>query len=251
METTYRQLPAYNTSVRHGGRQAYVYFASTNRESSTRSTEIKDKAEHLSYGGDYLSTLQMISERHSLCLVRRDRQMGLSPRRRALLPLLRAFINYSQTKSRLRDSLLFDEDKLAKADESRQGGDAAFCVLANESNQLLPLWTKGGGGDRRDNGKVRSRLEEVIKYEKACFSASDQVLQLCRMAHQEYVYSRDGVEVNLTPRRQLEGLDFMDVATPQGTIWPLVHYIQTWAKDGSTSPESCTASPSLGPGSAD
>lgn len=80
--------------------------------------------------------------------------------------------------------------------------------------------------------KFGSSPEEALKYQKTYFYLKDRVLQICGVlqqitAHQDDIYSRDGVgaRIKLTPRRQLEGFDFMDVATNQGTLWPKVNYI--------------------------
>jgi hypothetical protein len=198
---------------------------------------IKDKPEHISYDDDYLSTLQMISERHFVFYDIIDRRAWVVDGASALLHLLRAFIKYSQTESRLKDFFVFDDDELEEADESRTGGDAAFHVLANEYNQLLPLWRKAATSTEEITIKLGARPEEAIKYQKAYFCLKDRVLQICHVlqqmiAHQDDVYSRDGVgaRIKLTPRRQLEGFDFMDVATNQGTLWPKVDYIHAWGE---------------------
>jgi hypothetical protein len=198
---------------------------------------IKDKPEHVSYDDEYLSTLQMISERHFVFYDIVDRRAWLLDGASALLHLLRSFIKYSQTKTRLKDFFIFEDNELEEADESRKGGDAAFYVLANEYNQLLPLWRKAATATEEITIKPGRRPEEAVKYQKAYFCLKDRVLQICRVlqqiiAHQDDVYSRDGVgaRIKLTPRRQLEGFDFMDVATNQGTIWPKVDYIHAWGE---------------------
>jgi hypothetical protein len=198
---------------------------------------IKDKPEHVSYDDDYLSTLEIISERYFVFYDIIDRRAWLLDGASALLHLLRAFIKYSETKSRLKDFFIFKDDELGEADESRQGGDAAFYVLANEYNQLLPFWRKTATPTEEITMKHGSVAEEAIKYQKAYFCLKDRVLQICRilqqiLAHQDDVHTRDGVgaRVKLTPRRQLEGFDFMDVATNQGALWPKVNSIHAWGE---------------------
>jgi hypothetical protein len=186
---------------------------------------IKDKPEHVSYDDGYLSTLQTISERHFVFYDIIDRRAWLLDGASALLHLLRAFIKHSQTKSRLKDIFVFEDDELEETDESRKGGGAAFYVLANEYNQLLPLWRKVATLTEEITINLGSRPEETVKYQKAYFCLKDRVLQICRVlqqiiAHQDDVYSRDGVgaRIKFTPRRQLEAFDFMNVATNQGML---------------------------------
>jgi hypothetical protein len=193
---------------------------------------IKDKPQHVSYDDDYLSTLDMISERYFVFYDNVDRRAWLLDGASAVLHLLRASIKYLQTKSRLKDFVIFNDDELEEAGKDRKGGDAAFYVLANEYNQLLPLWSKTATPTEEVTMKQWSAAEEAVKYQKAYFCLKDRVLQICRilqqiLAHQDDVHTRDGVgaRVKLTPRRQLEGFDFMDVATNQGTLWPKVSYI--------------------------
>jgi hypothetical protein len=204
--------------------------------STSMAIGIKDKPEHVSYDDDYLSTLQMISERHFVFYDIVDRHAWLLDGASALLHLLRAFFFHSQTKSLLKDFFIFDEDELQNND-SRQGRDAAFYVLAKEENQLLPLWRKAGSQTEETTMTSSSGPNEEIKYQKGYFCLKDRVLQICRVlqqitAHQDDVYSRDGVggRIKSTPRRQLEGFDFMDVATNQGTLWPRVSNIHTFGE---------------------
>jgi len=204
---------------------------------TTISIGIKDKPEHVSYDDEYLSTLQTMSERHFVFYDTINRRACLLDGASALLHLLRSFIKYSQTKSRLKNFFVFEDGELEEADKNRKGGDAAFYVLANEHNQLLPLWRKATTATEEITMKLGRRPEEAVRYQKAYFCLKDRVLQICRVlqqiiAHQDDVYNRDGVgaRIKLTPRRQLEGFDFMDVATNQGTLWPKVDYIHAWGE---------------------
>lgn len=117
------------------------------------------------------------------------------------------------------------------------GGDAAFHILADEHNQLLPMWRTTSTYVEEITIKLGKQPEEAIKYAKTHFCLKDRVLQLCHVlqqitAHQDDVHSRDGVgaRVKLTLRRQLEGFEFMDLATNQGTVWPQVDYIHAYGE---------------------
>jgi hypothetical protein len=87
---------------------------------------IKDKPKHVSYDDEYLSTLQIISKRHFVFYDIIDRQAWLLDGASALLHPLRSFIKYSQTKFRLKDLVIFENNELEELNESRKGGDAAF-----------------------------------------------------------------------------------------------------------------------------
>lgn len=79
---------------------------------------IRDKPEHIKYDDDYLSTLDMISERHFVFYDTKDKMAWLLDGASALLHLLRAFIEHMKTRSRRKESFVFDEDELREGDGS-------------------------------------------------------------------------------------------------------------------------------------
>jgi hypothetical protein len=63
----------------------------------------------------------------------------------------------------------------------------------------------------------------------------DRISDICHiieliMASQDMVSSENGVSFRIksTPRRQLEGFEFMDLAAGKGTLWPRVHTLHHW-----------------------
>jgi hypothetical protein len=170
----------------------------------------REKSEHISFEEDYLSILTAIYERYFVFydVDKNSRRAWLLDGASALLHLLRAFFVNSRTKSPLKKYFVFKEDQLVEGQN-----DTAFDILANARNQLLPLWEKP------------STPNQETEY----FCLKDRVLQICRVlqqatAHYDNIEREDGFGFRITcsPRRQLTGFDFRDVATLQGTIWPHV-----------------------------
>ncbi|KAK7936030.1 hypothetical protein PG985_001525 [Apiospora marii] len=199
---------------------------------TTVSIGIKDKPEHIKYDDDYLSTLEMITERHFLFYDIAARRAWLVDGASAVLHLMRAFIKRSLTKSHLKSYFLLDENEIKEPSDGQTGVDAAFYVLADEENQMLKLWPKAASSTKEMSMKPGNHVEEVLKHQTSYYCFKDRVMQICHIlqqitAHQDDVYSRDGVgsRIKLSPRRQLEGFDFMDVATETGTLWPRVGYL--------------------------
>lgn len=142
---------------------------------------------------------------------------------------MRASISHYQSDRHLRWIFRFDHNGFEEAHKTHTGADATFEVLLNVDNQNLPLYSKTPDPWREKTTKVGGRQEEVVKEKTVNFCLKDRVDQICNMlaqimAHQDDVSSQAGVGFRLrtTPRRQLEGFDFMDVATGQGTLWPKV-----------------------------
>ncbi|PVH82276.1 hypothetical protein DL98DRAFT_415128 [Cadophora sp. DSE1049] len=190
---------------------------------------IKDKPVHLSFGDDYVGMLLTISSRHFVFHDLDDRRAWLIDGASALLHLLRASIKHYQNDRRLRHIFKFDYDDFEEAITTHTGADAAFDVLLNAENQNLPLYPKTTETWAERTMTQGKKTEEVYKEKTFNFCLKDRVDQICNileqiMAHQDDVNSQSGVGFRLrsTPRRQLEGFDFMDVATSQGTLWPKV-----------------------------
>ncbi|KAI9854954.1 MAG: hypothetical protein M1813_000619 [Trichoglossum hirsutum] len=190
---------------------------------------IKDKPVHISLVDDYISMLYMIAERHFVFYDVKDRRAWLVDGANGLLHMLHASIRHHQSDRRLRERFLFDYDEFQEADPMLAGPDAAFEVLASENNQSLPFYLKARETWVEKTTKLGGQSEEVMKEKVTHFCLKDRVDQICHLlgqiiAHQDDIHTQAGVGFRLrrTPRRQLEGFDFMDVATGQGTLWPKV-----------------------------
>ncbi|KAK3378339.1 hypothetical protein B0H63DRAFT_244930 [Podospora didyma] len=193
------------------------------------SIEIKDNGEHISFEDDYISMVDMIADRYFLFYDLDDRRAWLFDGASTLLHLLRAFIKHSQSSPRLGDLVLFNGDEFYEAGEGLVGGVAVFKVLVNEDNQVHSIWKKTSPSCVEKTMKLGVKLEVTMKSQMMNFCVKDRVLQICRIlqqitTHQDNDRSKDGVgaRIKYTSRRQLEGFDFIDIATNQGTLWPKV-----------------------------
>jgi hypothetical protein len=170
-----------------------------------------------------------ISERHFVFYDRDDRRAWLVDGASGLLHLLRASIKNFQDDRRLRLLLCYDEEAFEEANEPHTGSDAAFEVLTNTNNRALPVYLNKREVWRERTTKLGTTVEDVQKEKTTMFCLEDRIEQLCHtlgqiIAHQDDMSVERGVgfKVKLSPRRQLEGFDFMDAATSHGTLWPKV-----------------------------
>lgn len=187
---------------------------------------LKDRPIHINLD-DYIGMLLTISTRFFVLYDVGDRRAWLVDGASTLLHLLRASIKHYQDDSRLRLIFCFDSDDFVEADKPYTGGDAAFKVLSNVDNQDLPLYPKSHEIWDEETRKTRERIEHVSKRKSTYLRVRDRVGQICTVleqiiAHQDDDMNGVGFRLKYTPRLQLEGFDFMGVATNQGTLWPKV-----------------------------
>ncbi|GJC88609.1 hypothetical protein ColLi_11447 [Colletotrichum liriopes] len=200
---------------------------------------IKDKPAHIKFApDDHIGTLRTLSRRQFVFYDVDEARAWLVDGTSALLHLLRAAIEDYQGDPDLErlGLLLFDANEIEEARKTHTGRDAAFEFLANENNLAIPLYLRATEAWTEKTTKLGSReSEEVLKEKSTAFRVKDRVDQIVRfleqiIAHQDNVHTQAGVGFRLrhTPRRQLEGFDFMDVATNSDTIWPK----QDWKRLG-------------------
>ncbi|EXJ66876.1 uncharacterized protein A1O5_10071 [Cladophialophora psammophila CBS 110553] len=199
---------------------------------------MKDKAIHIDFGDDYVGMLKVMADRHFVFYDVEAKRAWLVDGASGVLHFLRASLHDLRNDRRLRKLFQFDFDKFKDASCDSSGGDAAFDVLSDEENMRLPLYPKMQKIWKETTTKEDSlgglpAAENVEKRMTTSVCLRDRVEQICHVlaqitAHQDDVHTQSGVGFRLkyTPRRQLEGFDFMDVATNQGTLWPKVTTIQ-------------------------
>lgn len=187
----------------------------------------KDRALHISnWGDDYIGMVDTISKRFVLLYDVDDKRAWLVDGASAVLHLLRASIRYYQNDRRFRDHFLLNPDHIT-ADKCATGGlDDAFKVLTDKDNQLLALYNKVQEEWEEETIAEAGVRERVKKSKSTYFRFRDRVDQICdilsqMLAHQDDMHP-DGVgfRLKLSPRRRLEGFDFMDVATNEGRLEP-------------------------------
>lgn len=146
----------------------------------------------------------------------------------ALLHLVRASLRHDGSDP-FKDLFLFEEASLQEPRARFTGKFAAIHILTNKANVSLPLYakptdckveeTKSDNGARKTVWSTTSRDYTFKDRVDDIYERLEQI-----MAHQADVASQDGVgfRIRHTLRRQLEGFDFMDVATDEDPLWPRV-----------------------------
>lgn len=188
---------------------------------------IAEKPVHISFGDDYLRTLLMIDNRHFVIYDTDDRRAWLVRGASLILHILRASIRYDKKDRRLRSFIQIDEDDIVEATDSSSSN--AFEVLSTESNLELPFYPRPRDTKEKQVARLGAKMEVTVETTSSYICLKDRVSAICHilgllMGHQDDVSSENGVGFRLrsTPRRQLEGFDFMDLAAEMGTLWPKV-----------------------------
>jgi hypothetical protein len=187
----------------------------------------KDRALHISnWGDDYLGLIDTMSKRFVLLYDVNDRRAWLVDGASTILHILRASIKSYQGARRFRDHFLLDSSSIDTSDFAIGGQDDAFNVLTNKHNQTLALYNKVQEEWEEETITDLGQREKVKKCKTAAFRLRDRVDQICdilsqMIAHQDDMHP-DGVgfRVKASPRRRLEGYDFMDVASNEGRFEP-------------------------------
>ncbi|KEZ39111.1 hypothetical protein SAPIO_CDS10501 [Scedosporium apiospermum] len=195
---------------------------------------LKDKPRYISFGDDYPGILRNVADRYFVFYDRDDRRAWLVDGASTILHLLRASIQNYEDDPRFRSILCSEKTILKEAKASSMGAVPACEVLLDVENQSIPLYPKKTEAWKENTLTPLTEPDPIVKKKTTYFCVRDRVEQLCYhlleiAAHQDDSQTRSGVGFRLlqTPRRQLEGFDFMDIATNQGTIWPKVATLHT------------------------
>ena len=177
---------------------------------------------------DYLSQLRWISKKFVVLYDVGDRRAWMVDGISALLHLVRASLKHNQDDG-FTDSFLFDPKDLVEAGPDRVGKAAAITVLTNDLNRNIRLHQKPDDSYDEETTSQGGNIERVKKRKMTFYCFRDRVDHIYNVleqiiAHQSHVDSQDGVgfKVKSSPRRQLEGFDFMDIASDEDPLWPRV-----------------------------
>ncbi|KAK1828992.1 hypothetical protein QBC39DRAFT_357763 [Podospora conica] len=194
---------------------------------STFAFGLKDPPLYFGSGDDYVGMLLNISDRHFVFYDCDDRRAWLVDGASGLLHLLRASIKHLQKDKRLRHLLCYDEDDFQEASETNSSSDAAFEVLSNKNNQALPLYPKKPESWQQRTSKLGAKAEEQHTQKTPMYCLADLIEHLCHIlgqitAHQDDIRTEAGVgfKVKISPREQLEGFDFKNIALRQEPLLP-------------------------------
>jgi hypothetical protein len=121
--------------------------------------------------------------------------------------------------------------------DTHTGKAAAIDVLTKDVNKSLKLYSKPDDLWDEETTKKGGEQDEVSKKKRTYLRFKDRVEQIYHileqiLAHQAQVDAEDGIgfRIKYTPRRQLEGFDFMDVATDEDPFWPRVITLRSTGK---------------------
>ncbi|KAK0621822.1 hypothetical protein B0T17DRAFT_305457 [Bombardia bombarda] len=189
----------------------------------------KDKAVHIRTRDDYTMRLKWVHKKHVVLYDTKERRAWMVDGVSALLHLVRASLKHDQADS-FNDLFLYNDFSLQESPAAGTGKSASINVLTNKQNLNLPLYAKPD--DMKEEVSINAESgtqSRVLSRTRRDYCFRDRVESICDVleqiiAHQADVSTEDGVgfRVKTTLRRQLEGFDFMDVATDEDPIWPRV-----------------------------
>ena len=197
----------------------------------------KDKAVHLRGRNDYVSQLKWISKKYVVLFDVEEQQRGwLVDGSSALLHLVRASLKHDETDD-FQSLFLFDSKNLKETSKPYAGKAAAIEVLTNPDNLKLKLYPKPADVWNEETTNESGASHEQTKRKTGYLLLKDRIEQIYHIleqvvCHQAHTDTENGVgfKVKRSPRRQLEGFDFMDIATDDDPIWPRMTTLETMGK---------------------
>lgn len=188
----------------------------------------KDNPVFIRARDDYLSQLRWISKKFVILYDVADRRAWMVDGVSALLHLVRASLRNNQDDD-FADLFLSDAKDLVEAGSDRIGKAAAISVLTNNQNWSIRLHQRPEDSFEEETTKQGEDTERITKKTTTFYCFKDRVDHIYHVleqmiAYQSQVDSQDGIgfKVKASSRRQLEGFDFMDVASDEDPLWPRV-----------------------------
>lgn len=193
----------------------------------------RDKAVHIHSRDDYIMRLKWIAKKFVVFYDLQDQRAWLLDGASALLHLVRASLRHDKNDF-FKDLFLFDETSVQEPHDPFTGKHAAIRFLTNELNISLPLFAKPKEFKMEETTTDAGARAQIHSSTRKNYSLKDRIGDVYEileqiMSHQADVLCQDGVgfRVKHTLRRQLEGFDFMDVATDEDPLWPRVATIKS------------------------
>lgn len=193
----------------------------------------KDKAVHIHHRDDYIMRLKWISKRFVILYDVHDRRAWLVDGVTALLHLVRASLKHDQ-EDPFNSLFLYSDAMLQEGSRSGSGKSASISVLTNKQNISLPLYAKPETTKEEVIVTGEGTRSSFLSKTQVSYNFRERVENICDVleqiiAHQTDASTEDGVgfRIKCTMRRQLEGFDFMDVATDEDPIWPRITTLKT------------------------
>ncbi|KAI1389138.1 uncharacterized protein F4822DRAFT_443821 [Hypoxylon trugodes] len=182
---------------------------------------------------DYTMRLKRISKQFVALYDAQERRAYLVDGASALLHLVRASLRHSLNDP-FKSLCLYNESSLHESSTPHTGQAASISILTNEENLKIPLYAKPDTHlEETSTNESGSRTSKLSKT-KTNYCLKDRIESICDTlekitAHQDQISTQDGVsfKFKFTTRRQLEGFDFIDIATDEGQLRPRVAFLQT------------------------
>jgi len=197
----------------------------------------KDKGILIKARDGYLRQLMWVASKFVLLFDVNDRRAWLVDGASALLHLVRSSIKHLQEHKEFGGFCLFKWDHLQESPEQASGKQAAVSVLTNEDNMHQKLF-KGSVEEWKEESVDASGKSTIVTKSKTTFVRfSDKVEQIFHVLeeiidHQAAAAAEDGFgfKLRMSPRRQLEGFDFMDIAEDRDPLYSHVHTLHDFGK---------------------
>lgn len=176
----------------------------------------RDKAVHVNHEGDYLRRLRSLGNKFVVLHDTEVRRAWLVDGISALLHAVRANLFYNYGEEDYRTARTLTPESL-KAQGQHGGRKMAFDTLTHPENMKLRLHKKLDSGDEVETEEKDSNFYCLVDAVKFMMHLLEQIFD-----HQadERAESSVGYRIRLSPSTQLEGFDFMDIATESDLIWP-------------------------------
>ncbi|KAK2607654.1 hypothetical protein N8I77_006317 [Diaporthe amygdali] len=188
----------------------------------------RDKAVHIHSRDDYVMRLKWIAKKFAVFYDLRDRRAWLLNGASALLHLVRASLRHDKNDP-FKDLFLFDESSVREPSDPFTGKNASIRFLTDKVNTSLPIYAKPTESKEEETTTDAGAPAKISSSTRRNYSLKDRIEDIYEileqiMTHQADVFSQDGIgfRIKYTLRRQLEGFDFMDVATDEDPLWPRV-----------------------------
>ena len=192
----------------------------------------KEKPLHISRFG-YMTKMQWISSKYVNLWDEGEKRGWLVNGASALLHLLRASLEHSKRK--FKSAFLLDPNNLPDADDFTNP-ESVLRVLIDEKNRDLRLYVDKSEvfeEETTDEGGLRSRIESkrLTRY----YRLEDRIEHIYNILeklidHKTDVERKSGLQINLRPRRQLEGWDFRDLVMDGDPFFTRVAIVQSIGK---------------------
>ncbi|KAK6863666.1 hypothetical protein PG995_000194 [Apiospora arundinis] len=195
----------------------------------------KDRPARAVKATDYHKQLDWVEKRHVVLYDCHDRCGWLVDGLSALLHLTRAWIAHRREQDK---PVEFEDDDIIEARPplAYTGRRAAYSLLTNEDNMALRIYEKRRTRVEEISRKGKEKEEEtILKTTRTWHEFPDLVGDICQTLGllfdiQTDTKTLDGInfKIRRSPRRNLEGWDFHDVATNADPLWPKAASLHEW-----------------------